>query len=387
MKKVYFDYNATTPIHPAVADVYRHFLDESLFGNPSSLHWAGRAVQSCLTEARQQVASFINAKPDEIVFTSGGTEADNHAIIGAAFSLAGKGNHIITSAVEHPAVLNTCAYLETRGFDVTHLKVDNDGRLDPDEVKKAITEKTILITIMHANNETGVLFPVEEIGEIAADAGVCFHSDMIQGLGKVLVHVHDMGVDLASFSGHKIGGPKGIGCLFVRNGVSIDNLIHGGHQEADRRAGTEDIMGIAAFGKACEIKASTMAADAARVEVLRDRLLAGLQGSIDGVHLNGDPERRLPNTLNLSFESVEGESLLISLDMAGIAVSSGSACSSGSTEPSHVLLAMGIAPLLCQSAIRVSLGNANTVEEIDYALEIFPKVVRRLREMSPLHKQ
>jgi cysteine desulfurase len=386
MEKIYFDHNATTPIHPIVADVYRQFLEKSLFGNPSSLHWAGRAVRASLTEARSLVAGLINARPEEIIFTSGGTEADNHALVGTAYGSAGNGNHIITSSVEHPAVLATCAYLEKRGFDVTYLKVDGKGLLDPDDVRKAIRKETILITIMHANNETGVILPIKEIGAIARQAGILFHSDMVQGLGKVGIDVENMNVDLASFSAHKIGGPKGVGCLFMKQGVHIDSILHGGHQEMGQRAGTEDIMAIAAFGKACEIKAATMTEEAKRIEFLRNRLLSGLRDRIEGIQLNGDLEKRLPNTLNMSFNSIEGESLLISLDLAGIAVSSGSACSSGSTEPSHVLLSMGIAPLLSQSAIRISLGAGNSEDEIDYALDIFPKVVRRLREMSPLYK-
>ncbi len=337
-----------------------------------------------MDEAREQAASVIKAKPGEIVFTAGGTEADNQAIKGAAYALSGKGNHIITTKIEHPAVLNTCRYLESKGFSVTYLDVDSTGLVDPEDVRRAITEKTILISVMCANNETGTVLPIKEIGAVAREAGVLFHSDMVQALGKIDIDVREMNVDFGSFSGHKVYAPKGIGALYVREGLEIDNLIHGGHQEMGRRAGTENTIGIAAFGKACEIMTDEMAEENARIEFLRERLLSGLKAEIDDLRLNGDATKRLPNTLNLSFEFVEAESLLIGLDLAGIAVSAGSACSSGSTEPSHVLLGMGIAPEICQSAIRISLGRENTEEDIDYALEVIPGVVRRLREMSPV---
>jgi cysteine desulfurase len=384
-RRVYFDHNATTPIHPEVAAFMKRFLDQ-YFGNPSSLHWAGREARPYVDEAREQVAAFIKAKPEEIVFTSGGTEADNQAIKGAVASLSGKGRHIITTKVEHPAVLNTCEYLESKGFSVTYLGVDGTGVLDPDDVRRAVRNDTILISVMQANNETGVVQPIREIGAIARKMGVLFHSDMVQALGKIDVDVRELNCDLASFSGHKVYGPKGVGALYLRGGIEIDNLLHGGGQEMGRRAGTENVFGIAAFGKACEVVGSEMAEDTRRVEFLRTRLFEGLQERIDAVHLNGDPGRRLPNTLNLSFEFVEAESLLIGLDLAGIAVSSGSACSSGSAEPSHVLLAMGTDPLLCQSAIRISLGSGNSEDDVDYALVTIPRVVGRLREMSPLYE-
>jgi cysteine desulfurase len=386
MRRVYFDYNATTPTHPEVALFVRPLLGE-IFGNPSSIHWSGRDARPYLDEARRHVAAFIKADPDEIVFTAGGTEADNQAIIGTAFSLSGKGNHIITTKIEHPAVLNTCQYLEGKGFSVTYLQADGRGLIDPDDVRRAIRKETILVSVMLANNETGVVLPVKEIGSVCREAGVLFHSDMVQAAGKLDIDAAGLNVDLASFSGHKVYAPKGVGALYMKKGVEIDNLIHGGHQEAGRRAGTENMVGIAAFGKACEIMARDMAAENATIERLRGRLLRGLLEKAGDVRLNGDEKRRLPNTLNLSFDFIEAESMLIGLDLAGIAVSAGSACSSGSTEPSHVLLGMGIEPEVCQSALRISLGRENTDEDIDYALDVIPAVASRLREMSPFYKK
>lgn len=334
-----------------------------------------------------RVASLIGAKPEEVIFTSGATEADNQVIKGVARTLAGRGNHIITTKTEHAAVLNTCAFLESEGYDVTYLDVDCNGLLDPDDVRRAIKKETILVSAMYANNETGTLLPIQEIGEIAREAGVLFHSDMVQGLGKIDIDVKGLNVDFAAFSGHKVYAPKGVGVLYVREGLNPESLIHGGSQERGRRGGTENMIGIAAFGKACEVAGEDMTEQAATMEFLRTRLLDGIRSSLEHVRLNGDPVRRLPNTLNLSFEFVEAESLMIGLDLAGIAVSSGSACSSGSTEPSHVLLAMGIEPTVCQSAIRISLGRDNTEEDVEYALEVLPELVGRLRAMSPLYER
>jgi len=386
MRKVYLDYNATTPIHPEVAVFTQPFLHE-LFGNPSSMHWAGREVRPYIDQARECIADMLHAHPEEIIFTSCGTESDNHAIKGVAFARRDKGNHIITTKVEHPGVLNTCMYLEQRGFDVTYLPVDRYGVVAPDDVRKAIRKETILISVMHANNETGTLMPIQEIGAIAREAGVLFHSDMVQALGKIPIDVNEMHVDLGAFSGHKVYAPKGVGILYMKEGLDLDNLIHGGHQEAGRRAGTENLLGIAAFGKACEAMHREMAEETPRIERLRKRLLEGIMSRIDDVQLNGHPEFRLPNTLNLSFGFVESEALLIGLDLAGIAVSSGSACSSGSPEPSHVLLSMGIEPEVCQGALRMSLGRGTTEEDIDYVLEVLPDVVGRLRSMSPFYKK
>jgi len=385
VRKVYLDYNATTPVDPVVTS-YVQPLFRELFGNPSSIHWGGREVKGYYDQAKEQVAELICCEPEEVVFTSCGSESDNQAIKGVACSRIDRGRHIITSSVEHPAVLNTCKYLETKGFDVAYLPVDGFGLVDPAAVRRALREDTILITIMYANNETGTLAPLREIGEIAKERGVLFHSDMVQALGKVPIDVKALNVDLASFSGHKLYAPKGVGALFMRKGLEIDNLIHGGHQEASRRAGTENMIGIAALGKACEIARLGMEEQNGRMESLRRRLLEGIEKGIDGVTLNGDPVMRLPNTLNLSFDSAEGESLVIALDLKGIAVSSGSACSSGSTVPSHVLTAMGIPPMLCQGAVRFSLGKENTEEDVDYTLSVLPGIVGKLREMSPFYK-
>ncbi len=386
MRKVYFDYNATTPIHPEVASFVKPFFNE-LFGNPSSLHWAGRAARVDFEKAREQIADMIHAKTEEIVITSCGTESDNHAIKGMAYAKRDKGNHIITTTIEHPGVLNTCRYLESKGYEVTYLPVDGYGQIQPEDVKRAIRKDTILISIMYANNETGTLLPIKEVGEIAKDSEIIFHSDMIQAIGKIKIDIKSLNVDLASFSGHKVYAPKGVGALYMRESLDIDNLIHGGHQEAGRRAGTENVIGITAFGKACELVKKEMEDENSKIESLRKKLLDGILEKVGHVRLNGHPEYRLPNTLNLSFEYVEAESLLIALDLNGIAVSSGSACASGSTEPSHVLLAMGIPPEACQSAIRFSLGRGNTEEDVDYTLSVIPDIVNRLREMSPFYKR
>jgi cysteine desulfurase len=377
------DNNATTPIHPRVADAVRPFFS-GLFGNPSSLHFAGRDIKETYETARGQIAAIIGAKANDVVITSCGSEADNHAIKGIAYR-AGKG-HIITSAVEHPAVLNCCRHLETQGFAVTYLPVDGHGLVDPADVKDAIRKDTILISVMYANNETGTVMPIADIAQVAHERDILFHSDMVQALGKMDVNVAALGVDLASFSGHKVYAPKGVGALYIREGVTLDNLIHGGHQESGRRAGTENVIGIVAFGKACELAREEMKERRETIEGLRQRLLDGVLERIDHVRLNGHPLQRVSNTLNLSFEFVESESLLLALDMKGVAVSSGSACSSGSSEPSHVLMAMGIPGPLCQSALRFSLGRENTEADVDYVLDILPGLVKRLREMSPFYK-
>lgn len=385
MRKVYLDYNATTPIHPDVADFVKRFLFD-FYGNPSSMHWAGRDARGFIYEAREQMARFIKAKPEEVIFTSGGSESDNHAIKGTAFALRDRGSHIITTVVEHPAVLNTCRYLEEKGFTVTYVPVDSTGLIDPDDIRRAIRAETILISVMHANNETGTVMPIKEIGAIAREHGVLFHSDMVQAMGKLDIDVNDMNVDFGAFSGHKVYAPKGVGVLYMRESLNPDNLIHGGHQEEGRRAGTENAFGIASFGKACEVTQREMVEDVKGIERLRGRLLSGIMEKIDGVRLNGNPQMRLPNTLNLTIEYVESESLLMGLDLNGIAISAGSACSSGSGEPSHVLLAMGIEPQFCQGSIRMSLGRGNTDEDIDYVLDVMPGVVERLRQISPFYK-
>jgi cysteine desulfurase len=386
VKKIYLDHNATTPVLPEVVEFVKPFFSD-FFGNPSSIHWAGRDVRVHYDNAREHVASMVNAKPEEIVFTGCGSESDNHAIKGVAFSRKSRGNHIITTAIEHPAVLNTCRYLETVGYRVTYLPVDQDGQIEPDDVRKAIEKETILISVMYANNETGNLLPIREIGAIAREHDVIFHSDMVQALGKIAIDVDSLNVDLASFAGHKVYAPKGVGVLYIRQGLDIENLIHGGHQEGGRRAGTENVIGAIAFGKANEIISHHMDEENKRIDGLRQKLLEGILERIDHVKFNGHRTHRLPNTLNLSFEFVEAESLLIALDLKGIAVSSGSACSSGSGEPSHVLRAMDIPVETCLGTIRLSLGRSNTEEDLDYTLSVLPEIVARLRAMSPLYRK
>jgi len=331
------------------------------------------------------VAALLNAAPLEIVFNSTGTEGDNHAIKGVAFARKNKGNHIITTVVEHPAVLNTCKYLEKQGFEVTYLKVDPMGMLDLEELKAAIRPETILITIMYANNETGVIFPIQEIGAIAKEHGVIFHTDAVQAVGKVPIDVKTLNVDLLTLSGHKLYAPKGTGALYVRRGVRLIPLLHGGHQERSRRGGTENVAGLVALGKACEIAGENLVENMARKKALRDRLEKGIMANVPDAKINGDIEKRLPNTTNISFEYVEGESLLLHLDMRGVAASSGSACTSGSLEASHVLLAMSLSHEMSHGSIRFSLGRHNTEAEVDYIIEIMPPIVERMRSMSPLY--
>ena len=386
MKKIYMDNNATTPLHPEALDAMLPFLKDN-FGNPSSIHWAGRGVKKYIDEAREKVANLLNADPFEIVFTAGGSESDNLAIKGVANVLKKKTNHIITTQVEHPAVLTTCQYMEKRGCKVTYLPVDHDGMIDLDELRDSITNKTVLISIMYANNETGTLFPIKEIGEIAADNGIVFHTDAVQAAGKIPIDVKDLKVNLISLSGHKLYAPKGIGCLYVKKGTSLVPLIHGGHQEGGRRAGTENTPGIVGLGKACEIANRDMESQLKRITKLRDRLYKGIIEKLDHVKLNGHPVNRIPNTLNLSFEFIEGESLLMNLDMEGVAVSSGSACTSGSLKPSPVLMAMAVPPEIAQGSIRFSLGLDNTEEDIEYVIGVLPEIVNRLRSMSPLYSR
>ncbi|MDT8419658.1 MAG: cysteine desulfurase NifS [Desulfuromonadales bacterium] len=384
MRKIYMDYNATTPVRPEVLEAMLPFYTEH-FGNPSSVHWAGRAVKGAIENAREQVAALINCSPAEIVFTSCGSEGDNFALKGTVDALKEKGNHIITTAVEHPAVLETCEYLEKQGCQVTYLPVDRDGMLDLQELEAAITDKTILISVMWANNETGNIFPIEEIGAIARKYKVRFHTDSVQAIGRIPVDVQKANVDLAVISGHKLGAPKGVGAIYVRRGTRMTQFMHGGHQERHRRAGTHNVAGIVGLGKACEIARQAMELDAPRVRRLRDKLEKGIMESIPEVKLNGHPDKRLPNTLNISFAYIEGESILLNFDMKGIAASSGSACTSGSLEPSHVMCAMCVDVVLAHSSTRFSLGPDNTEEDVDYILQELPPIVQRLREMSPLY--
>ncbi|SHI18107.1 cysteine desulfurase NifS [Desulfosporosinus lacus] len=387
MRRVYLDHSATTPVDPEVAAIMMTYYTEK-YGNPSSVHGFGRETKQALEQARNQVAELIGAASREITFTSGGTEADNLAILGTAEALRKKGKHIITSCIEHHAVLETCEYLEKNGFDLTVIPVDEEGIISVDEVRKAIRPDTILITVMHANNEVGSIQPIAEIGKLAKEHGIVFHVDAVQSLGKIPINVEEMNVDLLTVSGHKIYGPKGVGALYVRKGVRIVPLIHGGGQERKRRSGTENMPGIIGFGKACELAGQRMADDAEKQIKLRDKLMNGIVERIEYVKVNGPVgEKRLPNNVNVSIRYVEGESLLLSLDMLGIAASSGSACTSGSLDPSHVLLGMGLIHEIAHGSLRFSLGRQNTEEDIDYVLEQLPKIVERLRMMSPLYDQ
>jgi len=356
------------------------------FGNASSLHAYGQEAKKAIEEARTKVAELIGARSEEIIFTSGGTEADNLALKGIAFANENKGNHIITTPLEHHAVLEVCKFLNTRGFKISYLPVDKYGLVDPDDVKKAITNKTILISIMHANNEVGTIQPVAEIGEIAKEAGIHFHTDAVQTVGHIPVNVDELKVDLLAISGHKLYGPKGVGALYVSKGTKLVPLIHGGQQEKRRRAGTENLPGIVGLGKAAELAGQEMGQEAERLTHLRDKLIKGLLEKIPHLHLNGHPVRRLPNNVNISVDSVEGESMLLSLDLEGIAASTGSACSSASLEPSHVLLALGLPPEQAHGSLRLTLGRENTEADVERVLEVSPAIVARLRAMSPLFK-
>ncbi|RII26694.1 MAG: cysteine desulfurase NifS [Geobacter sp.] len=378
MGLIYMDYNATTPVKPAVLEALLPFY-RLQFGNPSSIHWAGRQVRGAVEEARERVAALAGCEPVEVVFTSCGTEADNMAIMGVASARRGEGNHIITSRVEHPAVLNACLALEQQGYDITRLEVDRYGLPDLGELAAAINARTILISLMFANNETGTLFPVREIAALAAVHRICFHCDAVQAFGKVPIDVKRMGIGLAALSGHKIGAPKGVGALVVRTGTKLHPLLYGGPQERNRRGGTENVAGIVAFGKACELAGSGIADEAKRLAFLCDRLERGIGERIPHTRVNGHPTERLPNTLNISFRDVAADSLLLNLDLAGIAVSSGSACSSGTLKASHVLAAMSLDPAYARGSVRFSLGAESTEDEVDRVLAVLPPLVERLR--------
>ena len=386
MKKVYLDHNATTPVHPEAVKAMLPYFGER-FGNPSSVHSFGQEARHALDEARGVVAAAIGARSDEIVFTSGGTESDNLAVTGVATALAGKRRHIITSKIEHHAVLGTCEHLASAGFEVTEVPCDGDGIVDSQSVRDAVRKDTILITIMHANNETGAIQPIEEVGKVALERGIVFHTDAVQSLGKLPLDVNALGVNLMSVSSHKVYGPKGVGALFVRRGTPLAPIAFGGHHERKRRAGTENVSGIVGFAKAVELATKDLEATQARVLRLRRKLEEGVLAAVPHVRLNGHPTKRLPSTASLCFEFIEGESLVLSLDMEGIAVSSGSACTSGASEPSHVLLAMGVPPAVAQGSVRFSLGVENTESGVDYVLEVLPRIVERLRAMSPLYRQ
>ncbi len=385
MKRVYLDYAATTPVHPDVVKAMLPYFTE-VFGNPSSIYSYGQEAKEALEKARKTVAGFIGARDEEIVFTGGGTEADNFALEGVAFANENKGNHIITSAIEHHAILETCHFLEKHGFEVTYLPVDKYGLVDPDDVKKAINSKTILVSIMHANNEIGTIQPIEEIAKVTKEAGVYFHTDAVQTVGHLPIAVNKMGVDLLSLSAHKLYGPKGVGVLFIRRGTKMVSFIHGGAQERNRRASTENVAGIVGLAKACEIAKAEMDDEAKRLTQLRDRLAKGFLDRIDNIQLNGHPTKRLPNNVNISVNYVEGESMCLNLDLEGICASTGSACSSASAEPSHVLLAIGLPPNLAYGSLRFTMGKWTTADEIDRVLEVLPSVVAKFRAMSPLIK-
>jgi cysteine desulfurase len=374
------DYNATTPVHQEVLEEMLPFLRAD-FGNPSSVHWAGRAAKQAVELARERVAALLNCDTAEVVFTSCATESNNAALKGVAAALRSKGDHIITTRVEHPSVLYPCLYLENFGYRVTSLDVNAEGMLDLDELESAITEKTILISVMYANNETGTIYPVREIGKIAARHNITFHCDAVQAVGKIPLDWKDLGIGLMSLSGHKLYAPKGIGALIIRKGVKMYPLLHGGPQEKNRRAGTENAAGIVALGKACEIGRLSMASEAARLRALRDRLEREIMERVPNIRLNGHPTRRLPNTVNLSIPFVESEPLLSELDQRGIAASSGSACSSGALKASHVLAAMGLDAKTAVSHVRLSLGRENTGEDVDYVVNVLPEIVEKLRRV------
>ncbi|MFH0840144.1 MAG: cysteine desulfurase NifS [Candidatus Omnitrophota bacterium] len=386
MKRIYLDHNATTPVDPEVLKKMLPYFGEE-YGNASSLHSFGRYAREAVENARLQVARLIGpVEPVDIVFTGGGTESDNFAVKGAAYALKDKGRHMITSKIEHHAVINACEFLSKNGYEVTYLDVDEYGLVDMEALKSAIRKDTILVSIMFANNEVGTIEPVKEIAKVAREKGILFHTDAVQALGKIDIDVESLGIDLLSVSAHKIYGPKGVGALYMNKKAKLTPLMHGGHHERNRRAGTENVPGIVGFGKACELAAGNMKAEMKRIEVLRDRLWQGIIKSIEDVKLNGHPTLGLPNTLNVSFKYVEGESVLLNLDLRGIAASSGSACTSGSLEPSHVLKAMGVEPATAQGSVRFSLGSENTEAEIEIVVKELPPIIKKLRDMSPLYK-
>ena len=384
MERIYLDNAATTRVRPEVAEADLPAMTET-YGNASSVHSFGREAKKAMEKARAQVAAAIGAKKEEIYFTAGGSEADNWAIKGAAHALRKKGLHIITTAIEHHAVLHTCQALEKEGFEVTYLPVDEYGLVTPEQVEAAIRPDTILVSVMAANNEIGTIEPIAEIGAVCRAHKVLFHTDAVQAVGHMPLDVAAMQIDMLSLSGHKFYAPKGVGALYIRTGVRIENLIEGGAQERNRRAGTENVPAIVGMGRAIELITAEMAEENARISGLRDRLIAGILDAIPESRLNGHPTKRLPGNVNVSIRYIEGEALLLSLDMAGIAASSGSACTSGSLDPSHVLLAIGLPHEIAHGSLRLTIGRDNTQAEIDRVLEELPKIVSRLRAMSPLY--
>ena len=377
------DHSATSPVDPEVFEAMKPYFIDS-FGNASTLYSLGREGKMAMESARAEVASIIGAESKEIIFTSGGTESDNLAIKGTAYKLKNKGNHIITSDIEHPAVDETCKYLEKNGFKVTYLPVYNNGIVKVKDLEDAITDDTILITIMHANNEIGTIQPIEEIGAIAREKGIYFHTDAVQTVGKIPVDVEKLNVDMLSLSSHKLYGPKGVGALYIKKGVRIEPLLHGGGHERGIRPGTENVPGVVGLGKACSIASQNLERDAQKLTTLRNRLIDGVLESNDESYLNGDRVKRLPNNANFRFTGIEGESLILHLDSKGIAASTGSACSSTKLEPSHVLTALGLKEVEAHGSLRISLGRENTEEDIDFAITAIKEVVEQLRKMSPL---
>ncbi|MDD4980175.1 MAG: cysteine desulfurase NifS [Candidatus Omnitrophica bacterium] len=386
MKRIYLDYAATTPCDPEVLKAMEPYFFEQ-FGNPSSIHTEGQEAKAAIEESRAKVAAFLGAKPEEITFTSGGTESDNSAIQGVAYAQEKKGNHIIISAIEHHAVSEPCKFLEKRGFKISHIGVDKYGLVNPADIEKAITDKTILVSVMHANNEIGTIQPIADIGEITRVKGIYFHTDAVQTVGHIPVNVDTLNIDLLSLSAHKFYGPKGVGALYVRKGTRIERFLHGGDQERGRRASTHNTPGIVGLGEAIELCQEKMADEAKLQMRLRDKLLKEIQNRIPEVYLNGHPQQRLPNNVNFSIKYIEGESMLLNLDMLGIAASTGSACTSTSLEPSHVLLAIGLPHEIAHGSLRLTLGRWTKEEDIDYLLECLPQVVEKLRKMSPLYEK
>jgi cysteine desulfurase len=383
MRRVYLDNNATTPVLPEVFEAMRPYFAEH-FGNPSSIHHHGQETRAAVERARESVAALLGCRASEIVFTSGGTEGDNLAISG----LARPGDHIISSTIEHHAVLNSCKHLEAMGCEVTYVPVDGRGLVDPDDVRRALRPHTKLITIMMANNETGVLQPVEEIAKIAAEADVYFHTDAVQAAGKVPIDVKRLGCDLLSISGHKLHAPQGVGALYVRKGTILQPLFFGGSHERSRRAGTENVPGIISLGKAVELaKEALERGDLTQMSAMRDRIEQTILSEVEATGVNGEGAPRIPNTTNIHFDYIEGEALVIALDLKGLAVSTGAACSSGAIEPSHVLTAMGLLPEIARASLRFSLGKQNTEDDVQFALDLVPQSVSRLRELSPVYNR
>ena len=383
MRRVYLDNNATTPVLPEVLEAMRPYFGEH-FGNASSIHHHGQETRAAVERARESVAALLGCRPAEVVFTSGGTEADNLAIAG----LVRPGDHVVSSTIEHHAVLNSCKRLEERGIEVTYVPVDGRGLVDPNDVRRALRPNTRLVTIMMANNETGVLQPVVEIGKVCAEADVYFHTDAVQAASKVPIRVKEIGCDLLSISGHKFHAPQGVGALFVRKGTTLEPLFHGGSHERSRRAGTENVPGIVGLGKAAELALKGFELkDDRDIAALRDRLESSILRNVESAGVNGQGAPRVPNTSNIYFDYIEGEALIISLDLKGLAVSTGAACSSGAIEPSHVLTAMGLRPDRARASIRFSLGKQNTAEDVDFAVQLVPASVARLRELSPLYNK